>query len=87
MTNIPSNVDEPEEQEDALWDTLIKDKEDDNATIARLTRENDELRKALIKFSEQVEKLAFNIPPPNPYTPNFVSLATAARNWANTEKS
>ncbi len=37
---------------------------------------------ALETFTNQVEKLAFKMPPPNSFTPQFVELVCAARHFA-----
>ena len=37
------------------------------------------LEKALRAIAKAVEALAFEMPPPNPYTPHFVMIANTAR--------
>ena len=45
--------------------------------------EIERLRPALLTGAEQVEKLAFSMRPPNPYTPQFVMLANGLRRLIN----
>lgn len=47
--------------------------------LAALTRELEEARVGLRLSADQVEKLAFQMPPPNNWTPQFVGLAHAMR--------
>lgn len=46
--------------------------------------ENDALRKLIKEFADAVERLAFTIPPPNEFTPQFVQMAQAARRTSST---
>lgn len=41
--------------------------------------EIDRLRALVKALADQVEKAAFDMPPPNPHTPVFAALANAAR--------
>lgn len=58
-----------------------------NKVIDRLTKERNELREALRPFADRIEKLAFEMPPPNAYTPRFVELAMALRALASVSKT
>jgi hypothetical protein len=49
----------------------------------KLEAEIDRLRAGLIAGAEQVKKLAFEMPPPNDYTPRFVMLAQSMERYAN----
>jgi hypothetical protein len=37
------------------------------------------LQEVIKAYADQVERLAFRMPPPNPYTPDFVMLANGMR--------
>ena len=53
---------------------------------SKLEAENERLREALRKGGEAVERLAFEMPPPNEWTPQFVALGQAITRAAMEEK-
>lgn len=49
--------------------------------IERL-REVEDIRRQMLAFAAAVKRLAFEMPPPNEYTPKFVQMALAAERIA-----
>jgi hypothetical protein len=50
--------------------------------LKTLTAERDALREALKAFTKQVNKIAWEMPPPNSYTPQFLMLCGEAERIA-----
>ena len=49
------------------------------AQIEQLEGEHYHLRRSLRSFVDRVERIAFDMEPPNPYTPQFVQICCEAR--------